>query len=321
VAGGGIENPRLLLASRHGAGYGNDGDVVGRYHMDHFRTISGVLTPADPHVFERAGLYDVRRTGDRVRMGKIVPTDALMEANSLVNSAAMVLPKLPPGLVGDVKALRNVVRPGGAGIRDRLAALRTGAVATASVGRTALEMAVRQRRVPPRTDAGWSQLLGNAGRYRTFEIEHQVEQVPNRDNRILLGSGLDRFGRRVAELRLRWSPADLRSLRRTQKLFADAVASSGLGEFAIEPWDEWPALTTPAGAAHPMGGTRMHDDRRRGVVDAGGRVHGVRNLFVAGSSVFPTGGYSNPTFTVLALAIRLADRLAAEAASLPIGTD
>lgn len=60
-----------------------------------------------------------------------------------------------------------------------------------------------------------------------------------------------------------------------------------------------------------MGTTRMHADPRRGVVDEHGRVHGMANLYVAGSSVFPTGGYANPTLTIVALALRLADRLEA----------
>ena len=58
-----------------------------------------------------------------------------------------------------------------------------------------------------------------------------------------------------------------------------------------------------------MGTTRMNADPRHGVVDADRRVHGVSNLYVAGSSVFPTGGYANPTLTLIALAIRLADNL------------
>jgi choline dehydrogenase-like flavoprotein len=59
-----------------------------------------------------------------------------------------------------------------------------------------------------------------------------------------------------------------------------------------------------------MGATRMSDDPRRGVVDAWGRVHGTANLYVAGSSVFPTGGWANPTLTIAALSLRTADRLA-----------
>jgi choline dehydrogenase-like flavoprotein len=62
-------------------------------------------------------------------------------------------------------------------------------------------------------------------------------------------------------------------------------------------------------AAHHVGTTRMHSDPLRGVVDADCRVHGVANLHVAGSSVFPTAGASNPTLTLVALALRLADRL------------
>jgi choline dehydrogenase-like flavoprotein len=63
------------------------------------------------------------------------------------------------------------------------------------------------------------------------------------------------------------------------------------------------------GAFHPSGTTRMATDPKRGVVDEHCRVHGTSNLYVAGSSVFPTSGYANPTFTIIALAIRLADRL------------
>jgi choline dehydrogenase-like flavoprotein len=65
------------------------------------------------------------------------------------------------------------------------------------------------------------------------------------------------------------------------------------------------------GAYHHIGTTRMSDDPRRGVVDRHGLVHGTANLYVVGSSVFPTCGYANPTLTLVALALRLADRLKA----------
>ena len=62
-------------------------------------------------------------------------------------------------------------------------------------------------------------------------------------------------------------------------------------------------------ASHHMGTTRMSDDPRAGVVDRDCRVHGVRNLYVAGSSVFPSAGHANPTLTIVALALRLAEHL------------
>ena len=66
--------------------------------------------------------------------------------------------------------------------------------------------------------------------------------------------------------------------------------------------------------SHHIGTTRMHDDPKQGVVDRDGRVHGMANLFVAGSSVFPTAGVSNPTLTIVALTLRLAERLSREVA-------
>ncbi len=71
--------------------------------------------------------------------------------------------------------------------------------------------------------------------------------------------------------------------------------------------DTWPPDLV--GARHHIGTTRMHPDPKRGVVDANGRVHGIQNLFVAGSSVFPTVGSANPTLTIVALAPRLADHV------------
>ena len=77
--------------------------------------------------------------------------------------------------------------------------------------------------------------------------------------------------------------------------------------FTISRNDQWPPALR--GGAHHMGTTRMADDPTHGVVDAHCRVHGIENLFVAGSSVFPTGGSANPTLTLVALALRLSDHL------------
>ena len=82
---------------------------------------------------------------------------------------------------------------------------------------------------------------------------------------------------------------------------------------------EWPVDPTvsnhPIGGYHHMGTTRMSADPALGVVDADCRVHGYGNLYVAGSSVFPTGGWANPTLTILALVLRLAAHLRDPAAA------
>ena len=89
------------------------------------------------------------------------------------------------------------------------------------------------------------------------------------------------------------------------EIIGQELGRSGLGRLRIpageieEPWMN----------NHPMGTTRMHSDPKKGVVDENCRVHGISNLFMAGSSVFPTTGFANPTLTIVALAIRLADHL------------
>ena len=310
LAASGFENPRLLLASNDGRGIGNGRDVVGRYHMDHVRMISGTLTPTDARCFERMSLYDIQGRDGAMRMGKLVPTAASMHAADLLNSGAMLLPKLSAADRTTVSRLGAALRAVRSGHRpDDLPAAREVAHTASRLARTATEMTVRQRRFPPRTDAGWSQLRGNRRRWATFEVEHQLEQVPDPANRLRLDDRLDEFGRRRTVLDWTWGEHELRNIRATQVLFERAFASSGLGHFEPSSWDDVPELTTPGGAYHPMGGTRMHEDPQRGVVDPRAQVHGWPNLFVAGSSVFPTGGYANPTLTVIALALRLAEEI------------
>jgi choline dehydrogenase-like flavoprotein len=95
------------------------------------------------------------------------------------------------------------------------------------------------------------------------------------------------------------------------RLFDGAVRQAGVGHFEAAFPDE-PSAWRGAieGGKHHMGTTRMHLAPEQGVVDENGRVHGTSNLFVTGSSVFPSGGYANPTLTIVALAVRLGDHLA-----------
>ncbi len=86
-------------------------------------------------------------------------------------------------------------------------------------------------------------------------------------------------------------------LRLNRQSRADWLA--GMYQPKVLPW--W--------GSHHMGTTRMHDDARQGVVDANAKVHGIANLYVAGSGVFPTYGSSNPTLNLVALTLRLGDHL------------
>ena len=121
----------------------------------------------------------------------------------------------------------------------------------------------------------------------------------------------------------RLSELDVRSVEILVKTLGQELERLELG--TVEPaswlsdraggWRTDPLISShPIGGYHHMGTTRMSDDPRHGVTDARTRVHGLPNLYVAGSSLFPTGGWANPTITIVALALRTADDIDA---SLP----
>jgi len=168
----------------------------------------------------------------------------------------------------------------------------------------------RHQNRPEVTVGGFEGRRGTAA--RSFKLVYQPEQAPNRENRVTLSERRDAFGYRTAHLHWRWSDLDLLSIRRARQIFASELQASGLADFVQTEDDILPRGAddaSPRSAAHLLGTTRMHDLPQHGVVDRDCKVHGTSSIYVAGSSVFPTGGYANPTLTVVALAIRLADAL------------
>jgi choline dehydrogenase-like flavoprotein len=164
---------------------------------------------------------------------------------------------------------------------------------------------------------GWSRLSGLEHRFGQFGFHSLVEQSPDRSNRVMLQEETDAFGQRKIKVLWRWNELDLRSIRQAQQIFRTELAAGGIGTFipVEETIGSQPRrFNSPH---HFLGTTRMHDNPRNGVVDANGRVHDVPNLFIAGSSVFPTGGFANPTLTIVALTLRLAHLLQTELQSIP----
>ena len=146
-----------------------------------------------------------------------------------------------------------------------------------------------------------------------YSMHNYVEQVPNPDSRVSLAPERDALGLNRPAVDWRLSDLDKTGIKKAQDVIAHEVGRSGFGRMRLElPDSENTLLEGADGGAHHMGTTRMHADPRHGVVDENCRIHGLHNLYVAGSSVFPTVGYINPTLTIVALAIRLAEHLEAE---------
>jgi choline dehydrogenase-like flavoprotein len=136
----------------------------------------------------------------------------------------------------------------------------------------------------------------------TFRVVVNLEQSPDPENRVVLAPERDRLGLHRVQLHWRWREKDQAALERLRTgLIAWLSAWGKVEEHRDVPLDP--------NAHHHSGTTRMHADPAMGVVDATGRVDRTENLYLAGASVFPAAGWANPTLTVVALGIRLADRL------------
>jgi choline dehydrogenase-like flavoprotein len=145
-------------------------------------------------------------------------------------------------------------------------------------------------------------------RCRILTVRNYMEQEPDPESRVVLGDELDPVGQARASVRWTLGERDRRTMAVLHRVLRRELQRAGVGELdsPLLHGGEFPAFQD---ASHHMGTTRMGRDPRTSVVDPDCRVHDVDNLFVAGSSVFPTSGYANPTATIAALAVRLADHL------------
>lgn len=309
LAGGGVENAQLLLLSQatRPGGPGNRHDTVGRYVTDHPEFRLGMLVPARRGLIDEIGLYDMRWVGATLVSGLLTIDEAVKRDEKLLNLSAVLTPQRSTFGSPAERALKTFQvlargeRPG-APLRH-LAALARAPRATVDIVR-------RFHRDYEEYHGGWSRPTVDRSPYTRIELHAAAEQTADRENRITLADRRDRLGRQTVQLHWTWSAADQENLIRSTRILAAELEGSGLGRF--ERWVDFDGSTRPyhTGFHHPMGSTRMHADPAFGVVDASARVHGIENLFVAGSSIFSNGhGYANPTLSLLAFTIRLADHV------------
>lgn len=164
----------------------------------------------------------------------------------------------------------------------------------------------------PETTEWVAQMLGQ-NLTCSSRIHVAWEQAPRFDNRVALSTA-DRDAAGVPRIELHWKKDELdhRTMLEGLRMFGEEFARNNLGRVHISDWvrngEPYPDDMELAGNHH-MGGTRMGTDVTTSVVDADQRVHGMRNLYVAGSSVFATSGQCTPTTTITAMSLRLADHL------------
>ncbi len=280
LATGGIEIPRLLLLSNktQTAGLGNQNDLVGRFFMEHLHFWSGVFVPSDPNIFQTTALYNDFHTVNEVSIiGKLVLSEEILRRERLLNQNVQLMPRM---------TVNGFLYPPihGTGLNTKI---------INSVRK------VRRR-------------LGKVfhRRIKTFRFANMTEQVPNPNSRVTLMTERDALGQNRAQLDWQITELDMHSAIRTQEIMGDALQKANLGRLYIQLEDTTPPRNLHGGYHH-MGTTRMHASPKQGVVDENCRVHGIANLYIAGPSIFPTGGYANPVLTIVALTVRLADHIKA----------
>jgi choline dehydrogenase-like flavoprotein len=297
LALGGLENPRLLLNSNQQmpTGIGNQHDLVGRFFMEHPHVRSAEVVLVDVEGV-RAAYQPFARSasGDMTRLG-IAVSEVAQRKHGVLNHVATLYPVLArstwPGYQA-LHELRTDVPKGD------FSDFRRNLLAVLADFSGALQ--------------GLYQGMTGEDKVSHFLVLTQCEAAPNPDSRVTLKDQADALGLRRIALDWRLSPLDKATVATAARLLAENLGRLGLGRLRMPEWlerndDHWGA--TLEGGCHHMGTTRMADDPKQGVVDRDCKVHDIGNLYVAGSSVFPTSGSANPTFTIVQLALRLADHL------------
>ncbi len=334
AAAGGIETTRLLLASRldRPALFGGPEGALGRFYMGHlFGSIADIqfLRKDDDKAFD----FHKDTSGHYVRR-RFMLDDETQESLGVMNMAAW--PELP-----------ELYDPAH---RSAILSLAYLALATPVLGRRLMAEAIRRRKLgdgPMRIGAhAWNVLRGAPGaaafaarfmaaRYGSkvrlpgffvrnaahrYAFHYHAEQAARAENTITISDARDALGMPRARIDFRFNEEDAASIVRTHDAMGERLASSGIARIEHRlPEDERAAavLAQASDGFHQIGTARMADDPSGGVVDRDARVHGMANLFLAGSAILPSSGQANPTLLAVALAARLAEHLKGEVQRLP----
>ncbi|MEQ1948147.1 MAG: GMC family oxidoreductase [Bryobacteraceae bacterium] len=321
LASGGLEVARLLLLSKavHSNGIGNDRDLVGRFYGSHItgncgdiqlapgvrpiwdyeRTQEGIYSRrtfrVNPDMQEREGLLN-----SRFILSHPLPADP-SHGNSILSSMYLVKrligSRVPPEYSKAISAMQPLRH-----VYAHASNVICGVPSLAAFTATWLQKrALAERKLPS---------VSIFSKSNTYTLHFDGEQAPNRESRITLCDQLDDFG--MSQLRVDWryQPIDTRSIARSCEIIVDSLAAAGKAKalFRVEDLQARISENCAVGSHH-IGTTRMADSPAKGVVDENCRVFGVSNLHIASSSTFATAGFANPTLTIVAFAVRLANHI------------
>ena len=321
LACGGLENPRLLLASNDVArdGIGNHSDCVGRYYMSHLFGATAEVRFRQPEKLiydlerDREGVYFRRRwwvTPETQRREEI--GNAIMFLFRPLQSAAIhrdplfssvYLANYLRGLVRskNINTAMSRLKEDRQGLGEHAkVVVRDLPTFIPSAMKIAVHRFLKYRRLP---------FVLPPKKNNLFHLFYQTEHLPNRESRVTLADEIDSHGMPRLKAHVAFQEKDYETVIAAHRIFTKRMSEGGYGEISIDLQALRARLEGLPHAfnsgAHHIGTTRMSSDPAHGVVDPDCRVHHVENLYIAGASVFPTSGHANPTLVLVALADRL----------------
>ncbi|MBD2354432.1 GMC family oxidoreductase [Tolypothrix sp. FACHB-123] len=302
LATGGLEVTRLLLVSNdvHKQGIGNRFGLLGRYYMGHLNSYIKIKFAEKVPV-----IWDYQRFPDGLYYQHSIAIreekrqeDGLLNQRFFVERPNFIDPSHQSSVLSATYLAKSLLKKQNIS-QDLPAHLKNiifdpqGTVGFAYKWIT--QRILSYKKLP-------SVIIENKSNLYTFRIDS--EQIPNPNSLVSLSESKDNFG--INQLKVDWrlSELDIFSVEKSVEILKQAVENTGLGKVV-------PGIRTSAApqGGHHLGTTRMSSTPETGVVDANCKVHDVSNLYIASSSVFTTSSYANPTLTVVALTVRLADHI------------
>ncbi len=282
LATGGIENARLLLNFNKQCknGIANDNDLVGRFFAEHphFNTGDFIM---DDHIASIFASNKVEKV-EVFRTTCLSPSEKFQKNDHVLNVGIRVIPNLYP--YSDMHYFKEK--------------LRNAICSTDWAKNTLYELRGKQV---------------TCNKYDGY-IKIAAEAAPNLKSRITIGPEVDKFGLKRTVLNWQLLELDKSTFKKATIRIAELFAKQNLGRVKIEDWvlsddEKFPGFPQELGGNHHMGTTRMGVTASEGVVDKNQKVFDIDNLYIAGSSVFPTTGHVNPTFPIIQMTLRLADHI------------
>jgi choline dehydrogenase-like flavoprotein len=325
LATGGVETTRLLLAAQRSSPthFGGKEGPLGRYYMGH---ISGKIAdivfknPAavadldfeldqSVYVRRRFVLTKEAQLAHKVQNTVFWPDNAPFydpEHRSAVLSAVFLALAMPP--VGRRLASEGIRLAHIGSKPRRYGAHIANLVFGGPRGIKSIAQILKDRFLSDPRKPGFL-VTNSAGKYA---LHYHAEQQPNPESRIRLSGETDRYGLPRVDIDIRFVEADVQSVVVSHEVLDSALQAAGIGrleyryaktELRDRVWAQ------AADGYHQAGTTRMSVQPCDGVVDPNLKVHGLANLYIASSSVFPSAGQANSTFLAVALGLRLAHHL------------